>query len=114
MIDYCRCPPNMGPHEFTMSIIDKERDVPAIRQPEFSPDHSRREWVRYERHWLVRIEQKPQAAELLYMLLVAAKRRPEKRAELEGIWRVLLQSVAAQRDGESSTAGTGGQATSHP
>ena len=89
MIDQSRCPPNMGPQEYTMSIIDREREIPAIRQPDFPPDHSRREWVEFERHWLAKIEQRPRASELFYMLLAAAKRRPEIKQELEGCYEAL-------------------------
>jgi len=105
MIDQSRCPPNIGIHEYTLSIIDKEREVPAIHQPDYPPDHSRREWYNYERHWLAKIEQRPRAEELIRCLLATAKRRPEVREQLEGIWRVLLQSVATSRNEQPSTNG---------
>lgn len=94
MIDYSRCPPNMGPHEFTMSIIDKESDVPAIHQPEFPVDHSRREWVRYERRQEQRA--KPYSDEFgwhLRLLLVRAKRQPDVKSEIDELFR--LESAAA-------------------
>jgi hypothetical protein len=113
MIDRSRIPPNMGVHEYLMRL-DEPRQRPGPSDRVYPLDHSRRDWIEFERHWLAKIEQVPQADELIRCLLVTAKRDESKKAELEGVWRVLLQSVAAQRDGESSTAGTGRQATSHP
>ena len=114
MIDTSRCSPNIGIHEYTLSIIDREREIPAIHQGEFPPDHSRREWYNYERHWLAKIEQRPRAEELIRCLLATAKRRPAVREELKGIWNVLLQSVATSRNEQPSTDGTEGPAAAHP
>jgi hypothetical protein len=96
------CPPNMGPHEYLMHL-DEPRERPR-HQPDYPPDHSRREWLLFEREWLERIQQIPEAAELLHMLLVATKRRPEVRDELKGIWNVLLQGLAESRNVERAKA----------
>ena len=111
VIDRSRIPPNMTPGEYLIHL-DEPRERPR-RQPDFPPDHSRREWLLFERHWLAKIEQRPRAEGLIRMLLVAAKRRPEAREQLEGIWRVLLQSVAKNGDGEPSTEGAEGPAAAH-
>ena len=101
MIDTSRIPPNMGPHEYLIHL-DEPRERPR-RQLEYPPDHSRRDWLRYENEWHARIRKIPQAKELILCLLVRTKRHPEAAEQLEGIWNVLLQSVAKNRDGEPPT-----------
>ena len=101
MIDQTRRPANIGPHEWLMQLLEP-RERPHWQTP--TRDHSRREWVEFEREWLERIQQIPEAAELLHMLLVAAKRRPEVRDELKGSWNVLLQGLAESRNVERAKA----------
>lgn len=105
MIDQTRRPANIGIHEWFMHL-QEPRQRPHWQTPtgDRSPLAA---WVEFEREWLARIEQRPEAAELLYMLLVAAKRRPEVKQELEGIYEI-LQSVERAGDDGSQTTGAEG------
>jgi|2_EtaG_2_1085320.scaffolds.fasta_scaffold30353_2 hypothetical protein len=87
MIDTTRIPPNVGIHEYLM-LLDEPRERP-IPQREYPEDHSRRDWILYERAILKQIEDMPQADELIRCLLVTAKKRDEVKRELEGVLSIL-------------------------
>jgi hypothetical protein len=85
MIDQSRCPPNIGVHEYTLSIIDREREIPAIHQPEFPVDHSRREWLEFENEQLARADNQPHLR-LPVLCYVSEMKRADQ------FWRQVLVS----------------------
>jgi len=92
MIDHSRIPANVGIHEHLMSLDEpRQRPEPHKKSPE---DHSRRDWIRYERLILQQtehIQNEPHAEELIWLLLVTAKKRDEVKRELEGCLSILLK-----------------------
>ena len=82
---YERCPAHLTEPEYGMFLEDKPRDIPTYRQPTFPPDHSRREWIEYEREQLAKANNQPHLR-LDVLCLVAAM----KHADL--FWRDVLAS----------------------
>ena len=83
MIDHSRIPPNMGPHEYLMHL-DEPRERPR-RQPDFPPDHSRREWLLFEREQLKRADNQPHLR-LQVLCYVSEMKRADQ------FWRQVLVS----------------------
>jgi len=85
MIDTSRIPANIGVHEYTLQLIDSERDIPAVHQPDFPPDHSRRDWLEFENEQLARADNQPHLR-----LPVLCHVSEMKRADQ--FWRQILAS----------------------
>jgi len=57
MIDRSRIPSNIGEHQHLMNLTEpRERPTP---QREYSADHSRRDWILFERSQLARADRQP-------------------------------------------------------
>ena len=83
MIDTTRIPPNVGIHEYVLSLADAcwpeeaaPRSVPEYVR-EFPVDHSRREWLLYERATMRRAARLNLKLQVPVMVLLADIRRAD-------------------------------------
>jgi hypothetical protein len=74
----------MTPGEYLMHL-DEPRERPR-QQPDFPPDHSRREWVEFEREQLTRARTHSRHLELPALCILAQMKRADQ------FWRRILAS----------------------
>ena len=96
---YERCPPGWSNMQYSMFLEDRCRDIPAVTQPSFPEDHSRREWLAFERDCLRGMRAlTPEAATDVYVAMVAAKRHPELLPGVESALRLQMRVACVSRD----------------
>jgi len=83
MIDRSRIPSNIGEHEYLLAL-DEPRERPAY-QREYPEDHSRRDWILFERSQLARADSQPHLR-LDVLCLVAQMKHADQ------FWRRVLAS----------------------
>ncbi|MCP4510556.1 MAG: hypothetical protein GY826_29620, partial [Fuerstiella sp.] len=85
MIDRSRIPPNMGVHEYLMHL-DEPRQRPGPSDRVYPPDHSRREWIEFEREQLKRARTHSSHLELPTLCILVQLKRADQ------FWRQVLMS----------------------
>ena len=84
MIDHSRIPPNLGVHEYLMHL-DEPRQRPGPSDRVYPVDHSRREWIEFEREQLKRADNQPHLR-LPVLCYVSEMKRADQ------FWRQILAS----------------------
>jgi len=96
---YEQIPVGKSRGEHAMELQDRPRRVPAHRQPNFPVDHSRRDWIMYEREVLARCKRHSEEfRDHVRGLLVAAKRLPAIRNQIEEALRLEVRMASVTAD----------------